>query len=1096
MSNNSSGKIVETNARRLLDDLILLAEAKEIPEWRQRSRKPLTAKLTQDSLILTFTISALVELTENNKYDRKLTTDQINSSINFLENFLGILERPKNQQGQTQEGTIKLWDKDRKKNLKQFDRECDNKRREKNQEKSDPWQYIRNKIPSEFDLLDREFFQRREGDDVRILNLPSAAKNWSLITKGYYIDRDQQEEALEIAKNLSFSKGISFLLIRGIPGEGKTALMKWLVYQLSNNGYIVLQRKREKQDWLESLESFSQQRQRQHFYFFADDLFRDDFLVKELLANELQFPLTIIVTTRLNEDRQEELTKFGYSVENLDLQLSSNDKERILAKIQQQDSEAKARLAQKTRQEINKLMDSPSMLVLMLQLSEGKPFDSIIADVIKRLPSEQNYPVYQVFGVICCFYQYGIAVYPDILPLCLPEYTEDSIKYVVEIAINFELKGLVNIVLRSGFEGLATVHELIAETAIQNTKYRRDRGEQAENLPYSANFLEKYLKIAIPQLKNNQEIHRRFLMNLLRIVANNDQVELVLQLLQEYSEQIISLQQNSSITGWSYWSTMYAAVGLKQEQKRCLQAILSTEPQDSSEYLCRLSLIIQNSTQEQIKELILSTTDWLSSHLDDINVRQKYLDLVQQSGTKQEKENAIASTSEWLKKHPDDIHVRQKYLDLVQQSGTNQEKENLIISTTNWLEFHPDDIHVRQKYLDLVQQSGTNQEKENLIISTTNWLEFHPDDIHVRQKYLDLVQQCGTDKQKENLIISTTDWLYSHLDDINVRSKYLALVGREFKIVEDIQLIIDRQWQWISKQSKVEQNLWTAFLPVLSHHNKNNTQLIRQASQLALEQYPKDFVIACAVFYFQDYLEFDTSNELADFIADSNLPKYKWYHQIYVANFFRDYGELDKAETIYKRTINNSRYCIDNFGNELENTFDFARVNYARLLILRNPPLWKIAMNEYLEPLLKTNSNHSLAHLYMAQCHLQKISSNRNKNISNHIYNPVIYHFKQAIKYQQETTGKYEYEFGYFYWKTKKDIHQARQHFINSLREKNNLPACVALAELELEAGNKNKAQEYIEQGLAIETITRSETEEKEKLMPKIKKIRQQLNIE
>ncbi len=111
------------------------------------------------------------------------------------------------------------------------------------------------------------------------------------------------------------------LLIRGQPGAGKTALMQWLAYELSGQNRIVLQKKREDPYWLEPLGEFFDQIN-QHFYLIADDLFRDDSILEELDRNELQFPLTLIGTTRFNEDQQDKLRLRGYRIEYLDLELS------------------------------------------------------------------------------------------------------------------------------------------------------------------------------------------------------------------------------------------------------------------------------------------------------------------------------------------------------------------------------------------------------------------------------------------------------------------------------------------------------------------------------------------------------------------------------------------------------------------------------------------------------------------------------------------------------------------------------------------------------------------------------------------------------
>jgi hypothetical protein len=210
------------------------------------------------------------------------------------------------------------------------------------------------------------------------------------------------------------------------------------------------------------------------------------------------------------------------------------------------------------------------MLVLMLQLSEGKPFDLIVADVIRRLPSDEDYPVYQVFGVICSFYQYGIFTSTGVLPLCLPDYSKKAVRDVVDFARDAELKGLVIKISRGGYERLRTIHELIAQTAM-TLKYRRSRGE---NLPYSPNLLEDHLRAAIPALDATKETHQRWAYDGLRLLAVNGEVTLVCQVLDDYPNQIQSLQHKSGVTGWFTWAKIYEAVGLLAERDRsnCLLA--------------------------------------------------------------------------------------------------------------------------------------------------------------------------------------------------------------------------------------------------------------------------------------------------------------------------------------------------------------------------------------------------------------------------------------------------------------------------------------------------------------------------------------------
>jgi hypothetical protein len=130
--------------------------------------------------------------------------------------------------------------------------------------------------------------------------------------------------------------------------------MKWLTYQLSQEGEIVLQLKGENYNWLYSLSEFSHQIQQKPIYLMVDDLFRDeDFFLRNLEDNDLQFPLIIIGTTRMNENQQERSELAHYKIKSLTLELNSEERERFLQEIRHKDKEADKRLNQLSREALN-----------------------------------------------------------------------------------------------------------------------------------------------------------------------------------------------------------------------------------------------------------------------------------------------------------------------------------------------------------------------------------------------------------------------------------------------------------------------------------------------------------------------------------------------------------------------------------------------------------------------------------------------------------------------------------------------------------------------------------------------------------------------
>jgi protein involved in ribonucleotide reduction len=724
-------------------------------------------------------------------------------------------------------------------------------------------------------------------------------------------------------------------------------------------------------------------------------------------------------------------------------------------------------------------------------------------------------------------------------------------------------------------------------------KYSRSRGE---NLPYSPKSLEDHLRAAIQALDPTQETHKLWATYGLRLLAVNSHTKLVHQVLNDYPDKIQSLQQRSGVSEWFNWKELYQVLDLLDERDRCLNTILSSEPQGPWDWVYWLQITRQLASYEQKLEAITKTASWLKANTDDYNVRLEYLALIEQCGTPEQKKQAIAQTSTWLQQHPEDTWVRTKYLALIEKYGTPEQKQQAIAQTSTWLQQHSEDNSVRTKYLALIGQCGTPEQKKQAIAQTTiwlqhhsednsvreqylavigkcgdpeqkkqaiaqttiwlqhhsednsvreqylavigkcgdpeqkkqaiaqttTWLQQHSDDTNVRTKYLTLIEQYGTSEQKREAITQTLRWLQNHTDDTNVRTHYLALigqygtiqqqkeaisqtttwlqdyphgctvrtiylavVGKAGKGIIDVESIISQQWQWISQQLRVEQSLWEAFLPVLYHHAQ--PQLIQEAVNLALKQYPANRSIICLVFaYFRDELNYETCYQLADFITQYRHPTDKWQNFIHAANFFRDYGELDTAEGIYRRILKDADFRTSKHGNDMRKTIKFATLSYARLLLLRNPPDPYTAIN-HLGLILAENPKHCVAHWYMAQCYQAKGHSYSNNR-------QAIDHFEKAIEFDQQKNGQFWYDFGCFYRDAMKNPTEARKCFENSLNQKINLPACVDLAELEVEDGNFDRTRELLQKGLALVPITRPEKEQSEKLQPRIQQLQAQLN--
>jgi hypothetical protein len=908
---------------------------------------------------------------------------------------------------------------------------------------SDKLQNAIAKLRSDYEILDAAFFElvaaKVANNQARAQILKLRAANWSMLFQKNYVERDQQGEALEKALQLSEDNGISLMLIRGEPGAGKTALLRWLAYELFCQGKQVFHKKSQNQvGWLEQLREFSEESGGEHFYVIADDLFRNDSFLEELQQNEFLFPLTLIGTTRQNEDRHYELEGLEYEVVCLDLaKPSAVEKERILAL-----PEVQSHLGGKSNAERQQLMESPIMLVLMLQLSEGKPFHLVLQDIVKNLPHTDRQPLYQAFGVLCSFFQYGIIMPFEILRFCLSD-SNCSERLIVS-----GLNGLIDTAIYGGYEGFTPVHELIAKT-VMTLDYRPD---ESQNQPYAwverPCLLERHLRAIIPRLKATQEIQKRWLYNSLRLLAVSGEAELVRKILQDYSPEIETIQNQNSVFGWSYWIQVYIALGWFDKQQNCLCSILEAKPENQWEW-----------------------GYWLS--------------IVKKFGSREQKQQAIIQTLSWLNTNPDNGHVRTHYLVLVAQLGSREQQQQAIIQTLSWLDTNSDNGHVRTQYLALVAQLGSREQQQEAITQTLSWLDNHPDNRNVRIQHLVLVPLLGSREQQHQALVQTQSWLDNYPDNRNVRIPYLALIGRTSKESIATESLILHQWQWMINQQKLDQDLWNSFLPVLYHHVSPNPELYKAAIHLALKDYPDNQSIIGQVFgYFRDYLDYNICYQLATYINQSQLPIDKLQNRIHSANFFRDYGEFPTAERIYYQTIKSAKSKVKQFPN-LQKLIDFTNLSHAQLLLLTNPPYPDQALSK-LRPILDKNAKHGYAHLLMAQSCQAKGSS---------FYIKAKSCFEKAVQFDLEKRGFFYYKFGCFYRYAVGNIQQAKEHFEQSLNQKINLPACIELAELESAEGNLQQAKILLESGLAIIPITRPEKEEREKLSDRIAALKILLNL-
>ncbi|MEH2119836.1 NB-ARC domain-containing protein [Nostoc sp.] len=133
MPRTTYGPQIQKRVKRLLEALLCFADG-EFEEgnfkiefdWKE-------ADSANPKLTVQTTLVVLELLTQKDKYPGKLTKAQIREALNLLKDFLKILEdnRLQTQGSDDWRFTLKLWSKDREKNLKGFDEAWENKRPKK-----------------------------------------------------------------------------------------------------------------------------------------------------------------------------------------------------------------------------------------------------------------------------------------------------------------------------------------------------------------------------------------------------------------------------------------------------------------------------------------------------------------------------------------------------------------------------------------------------------------------------------------------------------------------------------------------------------------------------------------------------------------------------------------------------------------------------------------------------------------------------------------------------------------------------------------------------------------------------------------------------
>ncbi|MEH1995310.1 NB-ARC domain-containing protein, partial [Nostoc sp.] len=227
MPRSTYGPQIQKRVKRLLEALLCFVDGefedgnfKIESDWKE-------ADSTNPKLTVQTTLVVLELLTQKDKYPGKLTKAQIREALNLLKDFLKILEDNRLQTKGVEEWhfTLKLWSRDRERNLKRFDEAWESSRPEKSK--------LNNPSPN-LSPTGREalnFPPSLVGKGVRGLGHTSIFQAPPLPT--YFVERPEYSDDLKtrlLNGSSSDSRTLVITAIHGLGSVGKSTLAAALTH--------------------------------------------------------------------------------------------------------------------------------------------------------------------------------------------------------------------------------------------------------------------------------------------------------------------------------------------------------------------------------------------------------------------------------------------------------------------------------------------------------------------------------------------------------------------------------------------------------------------------------------------------------------------------------------------------------------------------------------------------------------------------------------------------------------------------------------------------------------------------------------------------
>jgi hypothetical protein len=620
-------------------------------------------------------------------------------------------------------------------------------------------------------LVEFSHVQPASKDEVQAY-YKGAPLSWEVLVARGDVERDLYEELVPIA---SCETKASLLCLHGEAGLGKSTLA-WRVAadvaEQSQRKLLHIMDNNNEEIW-HRLGSALQQHE-EPVVVLIDDVFRASPAWKALR----DLPITIIATSRSDELH---LGEWPFPGEfRRVVKPTKREKELLLEKLNKKEEELD--LTQRER-----LDKAASWSIAMLEITTGKDRTEIIREKIHRLKNN-NMSIYRLYGYLCFAGKYDLG-----MPKTLVARIEPQLSDILEYSETRDL------VFLNEYNEICTQHSTIVSEALelyeQDEKYKQNE--------------QSMLRKIISAMNADEEVHRWFLLHLLRACSVDKQIDMIRNLLG--ASEKIGMVLNAAGSGeLQYgWSQFYSSIGEQDEAQKLERSVLHKPLKTSLDCHAHFKLLKRQNGEvdkrQQAKTTINSVRTWLSEHDEETDVRAQLLGIVAQCGTNEQLTVLIEETSQWLDRHDQDVNTRQAYLGLFgqQKVGTREQAQKAFEQTMTWLnnKEHQDNTTVRQTFLGFVLRRGSPQRAQAIIEDTVLWLKGHKQDVNVRQTYLQLVSSRGSEQQRREAIEITRIWLGENPDNNSIRQAYFKLVQNE-GTSEQAQITLDETIEQLKKSAQ------------------------------------------------------------------------------------------------------------------------------------------------------------------------------------------------------------------------------------------------------------------------------------------------------